>query len=56
MNSIYIIYKINDQSWVRCHISQRNNSQYPNIIMAIYDKTIANIIPNNKKLKKFPLN
>ena len=56
MNTIYIIYKINNQSWVRCHISQCNNSQYPNTIMAIYDKTIANIVPKHKKLKNFPLN
>jgi hypothetical protein len=28
---------------------------YPNIIKAIYDKPIANIILNGEKLKPFPL-
>ena len=28
---------------------------YPNIIKAIYDKPIANIILNGEKLKEFPL-
>ena len=28
---------------------------YPNIIKAIYDKLTANIIPNDEKLKPFPL-
>jgi hypothetical protein len=30
--------------------------KYLNIIKAIYDKPIANIIPNREKLKPFPLN
>jgi hypothetical protein len=29
---------------------------YLNLIKAIYDKPIANIIPNGEKLKLFPLN
>jgi hypothetical protein len=33
----------------------RIEGMYLNMIKATYDKTIANIIINGKKLKKFPL-
>jgi hypothetical protein len=47
--------KIPHPFMIKALIKLRIEGMYLNIIKAVYDKPIANIIPNGEKLKPFPL-